>query len=71
MTTEQIKKKIEVGDYILASKLLNITPENVRARFSREKIDVLDALEAIIANRERFIKKYQAKKSLYDVEVKK
>lgn len=61
MTVEQIKRKIEVGDYILASKLLNITPENVRARFSREKNDVLEALEAIISNRERFIKNYQKK----------
>lgn len=59
MTVEQIKRKIEVGDYILASKLLNITPENVRARFSREKNDVLEALEAIISNREKFIKNYQ------------
>ncbi|WP_295841501.1 hypothetical protein [uncultured Apibacter sp.] len=61
MTSEQIKRKIEVGDYVLASKLLNITPENVRARFSREKVDVLKALEAIINNREKFIKKYQKK----------
>jgi hypothetical protein len=61
MTVEQIKSKIEVGDYILASKLLNITPENVRARFSREKIDVIEALEAIISNRERLIKEYQKK----------
>ncbi|MXO32775.1 MULTISPECIES: hypothetical protein [Apibacter] len=61
MTVEQIKRKIEVGDYILASKLLNITPENVRARFSREKNDVLEALEAIISNREKFIKNYQKK----------
>ncbi|MXO34671.1 hypothetical protein GFU95_07560 [Apibacter sp. B3889] len=61
MTVEQIKRKIEVGDYILASKLLNITPENVRARFSREKNDVLEALEAIISNREKFIKNYHKK----------
>ena len=58
MTVEQIKRKIEVGDYILASKLLNITPENVRARFSREKMDAIEALKAIISNRERFIKEY-------------
>lgn len=61
MTVEQIKRKIEVGDYILASKLLNITPENVRARFSREKIDAIEALKAIISNRERFIKEYHKK----------
>ncbi|MCO6564086.1 MAG: hypothetical protein J6581_01445 [Apibacter sp.] len=61
MTIKQIKRKIEVGDFILASKLLNITPENVRARFSREKMDVLEALEAIISNRERLIKEYHKK----------
>ncbi|MCX8677317.1 MULTISPECIES: hypothetical protein [Apibacter] len=61
MTVEQIKRKIEVGDYILASKLLNITPENVRARFSREKMDAIEALKAIISNRERFIKEYHKK----------
>ncbi|WP_303813407.1 hypothetical protein, partial [Apibacter mensalis] len=60
-TVEQIKRKIEVGDYILASKLLNITPENVRARFSREKMDAIEALKAIISNRERFIKEYHKK----------
>ncbi|CVK15785.1 hypothetical protein Ga0061079_10395 [Apibacter mensalis] len=61
MTIKQIKRKIEVGDFILASKLLNITPENVRARFSREKMDVMEALEAIISNRERLIKEYHKK----------
>lgn len=61
MTIKQIKRKIEVGDFILASKLLNITPENVRARFSREKMDVMEALEAIIINRERLIKEYHKK----------
>lgn len=61
MTVEQIKSKMEVGDFILASKLLNITPENVRARFSREKNDVMEALEVIINNRERLIKEYHKK----------
>lgn len=61
MTIEQIKNKIEIGDYILASKLLNITPENVRARFAREKEDAIEALKAIIMNRESFIEKYKTK----------
>ncbi|MGM5630419.1 hypothetical protein O2K51_05905 [Apibacter raozihei] len=60
MTIEQIKEKMEVGDYVLASKLLKTTPENVRTRFARAKEDVIEALTAIIDNRERFIKRYRA-----------
>ncbi|MDR2122839.1 MAG: hypothetical protein LBP34_06915 [Flavobacteriaceae bacterium] len=58
---EQLKEKMEIGDYVLASKLLNVTPENIRVRFSRKKKDVLDALKAIIANREKFIREYKIK----------
>lgn len=62
MTTEQIKKKLQVGDYILASKMLKTTPENVRTRFNRNKPDVLDALRIIIINRENLIKEYRFRK---------
>lgn len=58
MTIEQIKKKIQVGDYILASKMLKTTPENVRTRFTRNKQDVVDVLSIIINNREHLIKEY-------------
>lgn len=61
MDTKKIKQKIEVGDYILASRMLNITPENARARFSRKKEDVLNALKVIILNREKLIREYQDK----------
>lgn len=64
MDVKEIKRKIEVGDYILASKMLSITPENVRTRFSRGKEDVLKALRVIIDNRERLINKYKEKNSI-------
>ncbi|TWP24698.1 hypothetical protein ETU08_02535 [Apibacter muscae] len=59
MNLKELKQKMEIGDYILASKMLKITPENVRIRFSREKKDVLEVLKLIIDNREKLIKKFQ------------
>ncbi len=68
MTAEEIKDKMEIGDYILAAKLLGISPENVRTRFVRKKEDVMNALRAIIVNRETFIQGYQ---NLLEVKTKK
>ncbi len=59
MTTKQIREKMEIGDFILASKLLGISPENARIRFLRKKEDVIEVLEAIIVNREMFIRNYR------------
>ncbi|TWP31557.1 hypothetical protein ETU08_00735 [Apibacter muscae] len=58
MTIEQIRKKLEVGDYILASKMLKITPENARIRFARNKEDVKSVILLIINNREKLIENF-------------
>ena len=59
MTYEQIKEKMLVGDYELASQMLKTSRDNVRQRLSRRKSDVLNALQVIIENREQLIKNFQ------------
>lgn len=62
MTIEQLKSKIQVGDYGVAAKMLNTSVDNVRKRFQREKEDVLTALQTIIENRNQLIETFQSKK---------
>lgn len=54
---KQIKDNMIVGDYQVASKILNTSSDNVRQRVLRKKQDVLEVLEAIIKNRNDFLKK--------------
>lgn len=55
LRVDKIKEEIQVGDHITASLLLKTSSENVRTRFRRHKIDVIEALEKVIANRKEFI----------------
>ncbi|WP_295813115.1 hypothetical protein [uncultured Apibacter sp.] len=64
MTIQEIKEKLEIGDYILASKMLKITPENVRTRFIRNKEDVKEILILIVNNRGKLIRKFHESKDL-------
>ena len=64
MTIQEIKEKLEIGDYILASKMLKITPENVRTRFIRNKEDVKEVLILIVNNRGKLIRKFHESKDL-------
>lgn len=64
MTIQEIKEKLEIGDYILASKMLKITPENVRTRFIRNKEDVKEVLILIVNNRAKLIRKFHESKDL-------
>ncbi|GGG47313.1 hypothetical protein [Epilithonimonas arachidiradicis] len=60
MTFEQIKEKIEYGDYNLLQKILNSpTVAAARMKFLRGDADAINAMQAIQENREEFIKKYQ------------
>lgn len=65
MTLKQIKENLEVGDYILAAKLLKISPENVRTRLARNKNDVKVALLCIIENRKELIKNFHKSRKLF------
>lgn len=63
MTFEQIKSKIEYGDYNVLQKILNSkTVQAARMRFLRGDEDAIEAMKKIQENRERFILKNQHKK---------
>jgi len=50
--------KLQVGDYQTAAKMLNISVDNVKARFRRLKENAINAIEEIIENRESMIADY-------------
>ncbi len=54
---QQIKKDIMIGDYLLASKILKTSSDNIRQRVLRRKEDTLEVLQAIIENRKDFLKR--------------
>ncbi len=60
MTIEQIKQKIDYGDYNLLQKILNVkTVAAARMRFLRGDKDAVKAMQSIQENREKFIKEQQ------------
>lgn len=58
MTIEQLKEKVEYGDYTTLGLLLNVNPATAKMRFFRGNEDAKKALEKIIENRENLIKEY-------------
>ena len=56
---EQIKPKIEKGDFVVVGKMLGISQENARMRFARNKEQEILAMKALVENRERLIEEYQ------------
>jgi F0F1-type ATP synthase gamma subunit len=60
MTIEQIKEKIEYGDYNTLQKILNVkTVAAARMRFLRGEDDAVKAMQSIQENKEKFIKEFQ------------
>lgn len=55
MTIEQIKQKMEYGDYGVAGKMLGITTDAARMRFRRGDDEMNETLIKIINNRETLI----------------
>lgn len=55
---EILKARMAVGDYLVASKMLNTTTENVRMRLIRKKRDVIECLTSICDNRDQLIQNY-------------
>lgn len=56
---EQIKPKIEKGDFVVVGKMLGISQENARMRFGRNKEQEIFAMKAVVENREKLIEGYQ------------
>lgn len=62
MTFEQIKEKIDYGDYNLLQKILKVkTVAAARMRFLRGDEDAIKGMQSIQENKEKFIKQYQNK----------
>lgn len=59
MTTEQIKKKTQYGDYTLLGQVLGINAPAAKMRFLRGDDKAKEALIKIIGNREDLIKEFQ------------
>ena len=65
MTTEQIKEKMVIGDFVTAGKLLGISSANARMRFKRGREDAIRAMTDIIENREKMIIKHPKDRKRY------
>lgn len=62
MKIEQIKKKIQYGDFNILQKLINApTVAAARMRFLRGDEDAIKAMAKIQDNREELIKNYREK----------
>lgn len=57
---EQLKRKMQVGDLLTASKMLDITTDAARMRLNRMQPEIVEALETIIHTREKLIQKHNA-----------
>lgn len=63
MTIEQIKKKIQYGDYTTLGDMLGLTPAAAKMRFFRGDEETKAALEKVIKSRERLIKQFSTRRS--------
>jgi urease beta subunit len=55
MTLEQIKKKMQYGDYITLGKMFNIPSTTSKMRFLRGDEKTTEAMSKIIETREKLI----------------
>lgn len=58
MSLEELKEKIEYGDYNTLGKMLDMPSPAARARFKRDDPEAIKAMELIIENKERLISDY-------------
>ena len=59
MTSDQIKSKIEYGDYKTLGAMLDVPPTTAKMRFLRGDFEAKTALEKIIEAREQLIKSHK------------
>ncbi|SCY94241.1 hypothetical protein [Flavobacterium caeni] len=56
MTKEEIKNKMQTGDYLTLAKMLKLdNPDAARKRFMRNKADAIAAMETIVMSREQIL----------------
>ncbi|MAO42126.1 MULTISPECIES: hypothetical protein [Leeuwenhoekiella] len=60
MTTEQIKEKLEYGDYGTLARMLGLkNPAAAKMRFKRGDLQAKEALIRIIESREQLVESFQ------------
>lgn len=55
MTPEEIKSKLQYGDYTTLGQMLGVPPTTAKMRFLRGDDEAKEALEKIIQTREKLI----------------
>jgi urease beta subunit len=63
MTIDDIKNKIQYGDYNTLGQMLDVPSVTARSRFERGDEEAKDALEKIISARESLIKEHKENKA--------
>jgi hypothetical protein len=57
--SEELKNKMNCGDWIIVANMLNISPKNARMSFSRPSskrfADIVSAIEKVVENREKLL----------------
>lgn len=61
MAIEELKKKIEYGDYNTLGKMLNVPPTTAKARLFRNDKESAEAMVLIIETREKMIYNFKNK----------
>lgn len=56
---EQVKEKMEKGDFLTLGKMLEVAQDTARVRFNRDNEIAVKAMEKIVNNRESFIDQYK------------
>jgi hypothetical protein len=59
MTLEEIKEKIQYGDYITLGKMFKIPTATIKSRFLRGDEKAAEAMTKIIVARERVIEEFR------------
>lgn len=59
MTIEQIKEKIQYGDYITLGKMFKIPTATIKSRFLRGDEKAAEAMTKIIESREKLIEDFK------------
>ena len=67
MKSEELKKKIVIGDWLVIAKMLNISPKNAQMSFlrpdSKRYPAIVEALEKLIKSREKLLTNAKDKKN--------
>lgn len=58
-TLEQLKPKMQIGDYNQVAQILGCTRDAVKMRLKRGKPEAIEALKRLIETREELAKEFQ------------